>query len=119
MGLRQVEQGLSLFFAKCFGIFDDFSKWGAPNVLRNLEKSSNMPKKIRQKLSVEEPCSACLKPVSQKISSEISNLVKNFEILNFLTVFLRQILINSQQLSHLFAYLVMADKTIVHPKICH
>ena len=27
MGLRQVEQGFSSFFAKIFGIFDDFSKF--------------------------------------------------------------------------------------------
>ena len=42
MGLRQVEQGISVFFGHIFGIFDDFSKFRYATL--HFEKSSNMPK---------------------------------------------------------------------------
>ena len=43
--LSKVDQGFSSFF----GVFDDFSKWRALKVLRNFEKSSNVPQ-IWQKM---------------------------------------------------------------------
>ena len=41
---RQVEQGITSFYAHFFGIFDDFSKWSVPKSLRDFAKSSNMIK---------------------------------------------------------------------------
>ena len=38
MGLRQVEQGFALFFAKFFGIFDYFSKFMA-KIWQKMKKS--------------------------------------------------------------------------------
>ena len=37
------------FFAKFFGIFDDFSKWSMSKVLQNFKKWSKMPKTFRKK----------------------------------------------------------------------
>ena len=55
LGVRQVEQGLSLFFANFFGIFNDFSMWrvhaGAAKILA---------------MSKENPC--CLQPIFWLIS---------------------------------------------------
>ena len=53
---RQVEQGLSSFFA----IFDDFSKFRRNFGMLYFERSSNMAN-IWQKNEVK-PCSTCLKP---------------------------------------------------------
>ena len=51
----QVGQG----FSSDFAMFDDFSKWCVPKVLRNIEKSSNnIPKNLAK--NEEKPCSTCL-----------------------------------------------------------
>ena len=53
LGLRQVDQGISSFFAK----FDDISMFRSASVL-HFENSSNMAKKLVK--NEENPCSTCL-----------------------------------------------------------
>ena len=62
MGLRQVEQGFSSFFAKFLAYLVIFQSGPHQRCSGNFEKSSNMAK-IWQK-NEEKPCSTCLKPIS-------------------------------------------------------
>ena len=39
-----ITESFFFIFSKLFAVFDDFSKWRVPNVLQNLEKSSNIAK---------------------------------------------------------------------------